>query len=178
MRSGPVISFISANAARGTIWPARLRVFNSLDVLRVGSEFGVGLRHHPIGPAQEIEIVDVKRSEDKPAATGRRHSTGCSWISLWSGQHPRKAGARGTKPGEDASELGILVRRGDEAIGHGLKFLWRMVSAQVLHLHLESTCRSDPADRRRRDHQREPFLNLAGIRPAAFSRSRRPTCSG
>jgi hypothetical protein len=130
------------------------------------AELQVGLRRHPIGPAEDVEVVDVARPEigfDRRVDRLDRDAEHGGTFAIDSDLDLRRGCG---KRGVNADEPGCSVRRGDKVIGR-LRQRCRPQAASVFQPHGKSARAADAGNRRRRHddnagigYDREPLAKL------------------
>ena len=134
-----------------------------LDVAHRQPERIVGLRGHPIGPAQDVEVVDEGRAHigrQRVEEARDRHAQHLGLGAVDVGVDLRR---RGVEQREDLNEAGRLVGRTDDAADRLLERA-RAAAGAVLDIQLEAAAGADAGHRGRRNHQHEGFaqrLHLA-----------------
>ena len=127
----------------------------------VVAERRVGLRGHPVGAAEQVEVVDEGRAEidlQRLEHARRRHAEHLRLVAVDVGAHARRAGV---EEGVDAGEALLLVGLGDHRVG---RVLQRAVALAVLVLdhHAEAARRADAADHRRLDDHQPRLVDVGG----------------
>ncbi len=123
----------------------------------------VGLRGHPIGLPQDVEVVDIGRAHigrERVEEARDRHAEHFGLGAIDVGIDLRR---RGVEQREHLDQAGRLVGRPEDA-ADGLLERARSAAGAVLDVELEAAAGADAGNRRRRDHQHEGFaqrLHLA-----------------
>ena len=129
------------------------------DVARVVAVRGVGLSGHAIGAAEQVEVVDVGRSEidlQRLEHALRRNAEHVGLGAVDVRPDPRR---RRVVEREDVGERRVLVRRADQLAGRLLQRLVAHVAA-VLDDHAIAAAVADALDDGRRDDEGERLVHV------------------
>ena len=130
------------------------RVRSALDIANRQPERVVGLRGDPVGPAQDVEVVDEGRAHigrQRVEEARDRHAQHLGLGAVDVGEDLR---GRGVEQRKDLDEAGRPVGRADDAVDRLFERA-RAAAGAVLHVELEAAAGADARHRGRRDHQDE-----------------------
>ncbi len=142
-------------------------------VARVHAVFAVGLRHHPEGAAEQVEVVDIGRAEiDLQRGEDVGHID-AEQLRLGAVDVEIELRRRGLEQREHLLHAGRLRRPSHHGVGRALQGL-RAAPGAILDHHAEAAGIADAAHRRRRHHHHQRFLDGDELREQlALDRGRR-----
>ena len=139
------------NEPSGTVSPDELRTRKLQHVLRLQPERRVGLRLHPEGAAEQIEVVDIDRAEIDLQRVEHVGDVDAEQLRLGAVDIEIKLRGRGLEQREHLLQAGGLRRRAHHGIDRALQRL-RTGAAAILDHHAEAGAIADALHRRRLDH--------------------------
>ena len=127
-------------------------------VARIHAESAVGLRHHPEGAAEQVEVVDIGRAEiDLQRGEDIGH-VDAEQLRLGAVDIEIELRRRGLEQAEHLLQAGRLRRPAHHGVGRALQGL-RPPPGAILDHHAEAAGIADAAHRRRRHHHHQRFLD-------------------
>ncbi len=114
----------------------------------------VGLRRHPIGPPQDVEVVHEGRPHVGRQGVEEARDRDAQHLGLGAVDVGVDLRRRRIEKREDLDQAGCAVRRTRDRIGRLFEGA-RPATGTILDIHLETAAGSDARHRWRRDHQHE-----------------------
>ncbi len=150
--------------AQGNHLALQVADLEPVDVFGLEPEPLIGLNPHLVGPAEQVEVVDVGRPECRLERAEDHVERNVQALGLDPVDVGVKLGDAGAKRRVQRLEAGLGVSRLDHLVGDLLE-LGQPHTAAVLELKLEAAGHSEALDRRWREGEDDRLLDL--LKPAS-----------